>query len=107
MSGATVYIPLICLKMNHPYKITGFSERTDVNGKIMLSLKDHGDPREIKSLLTHRCFYPHFKQLWQLNNALDGEEATMKLKFYGCKPTDDGGTPIVRISGDRLIAFLM
>ena len=104
MSGAWIYVPIIFLKKNHPFTITGFSER---DGHIMISLKDHGDPREIKSLLTHRCFYPHFKQLWQLNNALDGEEATMKLKFYGCKPTDDGGTPIVRISGDRLIAFLM
>jgi hypothetical protein len=38
---------------------------------------------------------------------MDGEEATMKLKFYGCKPTDDGGTIIERISGERLTAFLM
>ena len=104
MSASWIYIPLILLKKKHPYQITGFSERY---GRIMVTLKDHGDPREIKSLMAHRCFYPHFKQLWELNRAMDGEEATMKLKFYGCKPTDTGGTPIVRISGERLIAFLM
>jgi len=38
---------------------------------------------------------------------MNGEEATMKLKFYGCKPTDTGGTIVVRISGERLTAFLM
>jgi len=104
MSASWIYIPIIFLKKHHLYKITGFSERY---GQIIVTLKDHGDPREIKSLLTHRCFYPHFKQLWELNKAMNGEEATMKLKFYGCKPTDDGGTIIVRISGERLTAFLM
>jgi len=104
MSADWVYVPIMCLKKKHPYTITGFSER---DGHIVKTLKDRGDPREIKSLLTRRCFYPHFKLSWELNKQMNGEEATTKLKFYGCKPTDTGGTIVVRISGERLTAILM
>ena len=74
---------------------------------IWLSLRVHGDPREVRTLLLPRCYHAYFKQLWQLNRVWDGEEATMKLKYYGWHPSNDGGTPVVRISGRRLIAFLM
>jgi len=30
----------------------------------------------------------------------------LKLKYYGWPPSDDGGTPMIRISGGRLFAFL-
>ena len=64
MSADWVYVPIMRLKKKHPYTITGFSER---DGHIMITLKDRGDPREIKSLLTQRCFHPQFKLLWELN----------------------------------------
>jgi len=87
-----------------PYKITSFSER---DGNIMLSLKVHGDMREIKTLLLLRCYHSDFRKLWQLNQEWNGEASTMKLKYYGWSPTLDGGSPVIRIPGRRLIAFLM
>ena len=56
MPASWIYIPLILLKEKHPYRIIGFSEP---HGRIMLTLKDHGEPREIKTLLAH-VFLPPF-----------------------------------------------
>jgi len=99
-----VYIPLICLKEHQPYKTTSFSER---DGKILLSLKVHGDLGEIKTLLLPMCYQSDFRKVWQLNQEWNGEASTMKLKYYGLSTSLDGGRPVIRISGRRLIAFLM
>jgi hypothetical protein len=99
-----VYIPLVCLKEHQPYKIASFSEK---DGNIKLSLRVHGDLREIKTLLLPRCYHSDFRKVWQLNQEWNGEASTMKLKYYGWSQSLDGGRPVIRISGKRLIAFLM
>ena len=102
MTSSCVYIPLTQLKYGHPYQITSLSER---NGDIWLTLKDHEEPRKIRSLLLPRSYHEYFKALWQLNRVRDGE-ATMIIKNYGRRP-NDGGVLVFSISGRRLTAFLM
>ena len=104
MSRAWIYIPLTQLKQRHPYQITNLSER---NGDIWLMLKDHEEPREIRSLLMPRSYHDCFKALWQLNREWDGEEAQLIIKNYGQRPNDGGGVPVFTISGRRFTAFLV
>jgi len=101
MSRAWIYIQLTQLTERHPYEITDLSER---NGDIWLTLKDHDEPREIRTLLLPRSYHDCFKALWQLNRAWDGEEAPLTIQNYGQRPS---GVHVFVISGSRFTAFLV
>jgi len=103
MTSSCVYIPLTQLKYGHPYQITNLYER---NGGVWLILKDHEDPREIRSLV-FQSYHTYIKALWQLNRVWDREEATMIFKNYGYRSSDNGGAPVFTVSGSRLMAFIM
>jgi len=88
--------PLCLLKPLQPYKIVQFRGDDRV---AILHLKEARNEEFIS--LEFRDLIPKFREAVQENN---GEAVGLKLKFYGCSGV---GKPIIKISGKRLVRYLV
>jgi hypothetical protein len=100
------YCPIRLLEVQRPYRIVaarGFEEQGLNN--VMLSLRGYGESRrDIESLLP-RNLHAKFWHAVQLNG---GQAAGLKLKYYGSTTfNNDGGEPLIRISGRGFSTYLV
>ena len=98
----TTYIPIVFLKVQHPFKIERTSELNC--GMLMLHLRGYEEnAQEFRTFLLPRSYHREFRRVIRLNRERNGETAVMKLKYYG---PQFWGDPIIRISDRGFVTYL-